>query len=144
MVVFQNLNFTLTAGTALIAGGSLLIAIPFGVSGALFLSEFSSKKFRTFVKPTIEILAGIPSIVYGYFALITISPFIQDTFDATYFNAASAILVVSVMVLPIILTISDDAINSVSNDLREASLALGATKWETSTKVVLPAASSES
>mgnify|MGYP003330119537 CR=1 FL=1 len=81
----------LLAGTALIAGGSLLIAIPFGVSGALFLSEFSSKKFRTFVKPTIEILAGIPSIVYGYFALITISPFIQDTFDATYFNAASAI-----------------------------------------------------
>ncbi|MBR49766.1 MAG: hypothetical protein CL734_06085 [Chloroflexi bacterium] len=132
----------LLAGTALIAGGSLLIAIPFGVSGALFLSEFSSKKFRKFVKPTIEILAGIPSIVYGYFALITISPFIQDTFDATYFNAASAILVVSVMVLPIILTISDDAISSVSNDLREASLALGATKWETSTKVVLPAASS--
>lgn len=132
----------LLCGTILIAGGALLIAGPLGIGGAVFLSEFADPRIRSALKPIMEILAGIPSIAYGYFALVTISPWMQVLFGASYFNAASAILVVSVMVLPIILTISDDAIKSVPSSLREASLALGATRWETATRTVLPAASS--
>lgn len=132
----------LLAGTLLIAGGALLIAAPLGIGGAVFLSEFAPTRIRNLIKPIIEILAGIPSIVYGYFALVTISPFLREHYGASYFNAASAILVVSVMILPIILTISDDALNAVPKHLREASLALGGTRWETSTRVVLPSAAS--
>ena len=132
----------LLSGTILIAGGALIIATPLGISAALFLSEFTSVKLRSIIKPIIEILAGIPSIVYGFFALMFISTFFRDNFDASYFNAISAIIVIAVMILPIVISISDDAIKAVPNHLRETSLALGATKWETSTKVVLPAASS--
>jgi len=132
----------LLSGTILIAGGALLISIPLGVSAALFLSEFASIKLRSFVKPIIEILAGIPSIVYGFFALIFISPIFRDNFGASYFNAASAIFAVAMMIMPIIISLSDDAMKAVPNHLRETSLALGATRWETSTKIVMPAASS--
>lgn len=132
----------LLAGTLLIAGGSILIAAPIGIGGALYLSEFAPKRVRDLFKPVIEILAGIPSIVYGFFALLVISPLIRDWFGADYFNAASAILVVSVMILPIIMSISDDAMNSVPRHLREASRAMGATEWETATRIVLPSARS--
>jgi len=132
----------LLSGTVLIAGGALLISIPLGVSAALFLSEFASLRLRSFVKPIIEILAGIPSIVYGFFALMFISPIFRDNFGASYFNAISAIFAVAIMIMPIIISISDDAMKAVPNHLRETSLALGATRWETSTKIVMPAASS--
>ena len=132
----------LLSGTALIAGGSLLLAIPIGVSSALFLSEFCSNRTRRILKPLIEVLSGIPSVVHGFFALLVISPIIREYFDATYFNAASAIIVVAAMILPIIVSISDDAIRAVPKEMREASLALGATKWETASKVVLPSARS--
>ena len=132
----------LLSGTLLIAGGALLISVPLGIAAALFLSEFSGNRLRSIVKPVIEILAGIPSIVYGFFALMFISPIFRDNFGASYFNAASAIIAVAIMILPIIISISDDAMKAVPNHLRETSLALGATKWETSTKVVMPAASS--
>jgi len=132
----------LLSGTILIAGGALLIGAPIGIGSALYLSQFASKRIRSIVKPIIEVLAGIPSIVYGFFALIIISPIFRDLFGASYFNAASAIVVMSIMVLPIIVSISDDSMKAVPNHLKESSLALGATKWETSTKVVMPAASS--
>ena len=132
----------LLTGTILIAGGALLISIPLGVSAALFLSEFATVRLRSFVKPIIEILAGIPSIVYGFFALMFISPIFRDYFGASYFNAASAIIAVAIMIMPIIISISDDAMKAIPNHLRETSLALGATRWETSTKIVMPAASS--
>jgi len=132
----------LLSGTFLIAGGALLIGAPLGIAAALYLSEFASRRLRSFVKPIIEILAGIPSIVFAFFALMFISPFFQSNFGADYFNASSAIIVISIMVMPIIISISDDAMKSVPNHLRETSLALGATKWETATKVVMPAASS--
>ena len=106
------------------------------------MSEFASRRVRSIFKPAIEILAGIPSIVYGFFALLVISPLIREYFGATYFNAASAILVVSVMILPIIMSISDDALNAVPRHLREASRAMGATDWETATRIVTPAARS--
>jgi phosphate ABC transporter permease subunit PstA/phosphate ABC transporter permease protein PstC len=132
----------LLSGTTLIAGGALLIGAPLGVGAALYLSEFAGKRARAVAKPVIEVLAGIPSIVYGFFALLVISPILRDVFDATYFNAASAIIVMSIMILPIVVSISDDAMRAVPKHLREASLAMGATKWETATKVVMPSASS--
>jgi phosphate transport system permease protein len=132
----------LLSGTLLVAGGALLIGAPLGIGAALYLSEFAGKKVRTVAKPVIEVLAGIPSIVYGFFALLVISPILQQYFGASYFNAASAIIVMAIMVLPIIVSISDDSMKAVPKHLREASLAMGATKWETSVKVVMPAASS--
>lgn len=132
----------LICGTALVAGGALLFGGPLGLATALYLSEFASKKVKFIAKPIIEILAGIPSVVYGFFALMVISPLFREIFGASYFNAASAIVVMSIMVLPLIVSISDDSLRAVPTHLREASLALGATKWETASKVVLPAASS--
>jgi phosphate transport system permease protein len=131
----------LVAGTGLITIGAVLIGAPLGVGAALYLSEFAGRRVRAVAKPIIEVLAGIPSIVYGFFALMVISPFFRDL-GASYFNAISAIIVMAIMILPIIVSISDDAMKAVPNHLREASYAMGATKWETSVKVVLPAASS--
>lgn len=132
----------LLSGTLLIAGGTILIGAPIGIGAAIYLSEFASDKVRSAIKPVIEILAGIPSIVYGFFALMFISPIFREYFGADYFNAISAIIVMSVMVLPIILSISDDSMKAVPNHYRESSLAIGATKWETAIKIVMPAASS--
>lgn len=132
----------LISGTAMIAGGTLLISGPLGVGSAIYLSEFASPRIRSIAKPIVELLAGIPSIVYGFFALLVISPIIQEYFGASYFNAASAILVMAIMVLPIIISVSDDAMKAVPRSMREASLSMGATRWETATKVVMPAASS--
>ncbi len=134
--------WSLLSGTILVAGGALAIAGPVGVGAALYLAEFASDSVRAVGKPLIELLAGVPSIVYGFFALFTISLWMQDTFGAMTYNAGSAIIVVSVMVLPIVVSLSDDAISSVPQDLRDASLAMGATEWETSVKIVLPAARS--
>jgi len=132
----------LLSGTALIAVGSLMISIPLGVAAALHLREFASPRSRRFLKPIVEVLSGIPSVVHGFFALLVISPFMQRTLDATYFNAASAIIVVAAMILPIIVSISDDAIRAVPREIKQAALGLGATRWEMATKVVLPSARS--
>ncbi|MFO7619092.1 MAG: phosphate ABC transporter permease PstA [Thermoplasmata archaeon] len=132
----------LISGTVMIAGGTLLVSGPLGVGSAIYLSEFASPRIRSIAKPIMELLAGIPSIVYGFFALLVISPIIQEYFGASYFNAASAILVMAIMVLPIIISVSDDAMKAVPRSMREASLSMGATRWETATKVVMPAASS--
>lgn len=132
----------LLSGTTLIAGGALVIGAPLGIGAALFLSEFAGKRIRSIAKPVIEVLAGIPSIVYGFFALMFISPVFRDLFGASYFNAASAIVVMAIMILPIVVSMSDDAMNAVPRHMREASLAMGATRWETATRVVVPSASS--
>ena len=132
----------LLSGTALVAAGALLIAVPLGIASALHLGEFASPRSRRLLKPIVEVLSGIPSVVHGFFALLVISPFLQRTIDATYFNAASAIIVVAAMILPIIVSISDDAIRAVPRELKEAALGLGATRWEMATRVVLPSARS--
>jgi len=132
----------LVIDTLIIAGVALLIGAPLGVAAAIYLSEFASERARSIVKPVIELLAGIPSIVFAFFALMFISPFFVDTFGASYFNAISAIIVIGIMIIPIVISISDDAMKAVPNHLRETSLAVGATKWETAVKIVMPAASS--
>lgn len=132
--------WSLISGTTLVASGAMVIAAPLGIGAALYLAEFAPDGVRRVGKPVVEVLAGVPSIVYGFFAVVTISPLMVEHLGAETFNAASAIIVIAVMVLPIIVSLSDDAIRSVRRDLRDASLAMGATEWETSTKVVLPAA----
>lgn len=134
--------YPLVVGTFLIAGGAIFLGGGLGVAAALYLAEFASEPVRAVGKPLVEVLAGVPSIVYGFFALLTITPYLQEHVGADYFNALSATIVISVMTLPIVVSLSDDAIRSVPDDLRDASLALGATEWETSVKTVLPAARS--
>lgn len=131
----------LLAGTLLIVIGSSLVALPVGVGAALYLSEYASTRTRNFVKPILEILAGIPTVVYGYFALTTITPLLQGVLPETrVFNAASAAIVVGIMVLPMVASLCDDALRAVPSSLREGAYSLGATSFEVNLRVVLPAA----
>ncbi|MDZ4659020.1 MAG: phosphate ABC transporter permease subunit PstC [Bythopirellula sp.] len=133
----------LFCGTLLVTAGSAIIAIPIGLGTAIFLSEYASSGFRDVVKPLLEILAGIPSVVFGYLAVVFISPLIRDIFpNADLFNAANASVVVGFMILPTIVSISEDVLRSVPRSLREAAYALGATKLDVTVGVVVPAAAS--
>lgn len=128
-------------GTLLIAVGSMAIALPVGLASAIYLSEYATKRFRGVVKPVLEILAGIPTVVYGYFALTFITPALRLVFPGTgIFNAASAAIVVGIMIIPMVASLSEDALNAVPVSLREAAHGLGATKFEVSTRVVVPSA----
>lgn len=131
----------LLCGTLLVAVGAGLVAIPIGLATALFLSEYASERVRGVVKPVLEVLAGIPTVVYGYFALTFVTPMLRSILPSIQvFNAASASIVVGIMVLPMVASLCDDAFRSVPRHLRDAAYALGATKLEVSGKIVLPAA----
>ena len=131
----------LVCGTVLVAAAAGLIAVPTGAASAIYLSEYASGGVRSAVKPILEILAGIPTIVYGYFALTFVTPLLQTLVPATeIFNAASAGIVVGIMVLPTVASLCDDALRAVPGSLREAAYALGATPFEVTTQVVVPAA----
>ncbi|QRK05289.1 phosphate ABC transporter permease subunit PstC [Archangium violaceum] len=120
---------------------SMVVAVPVGVAGALFAAEFAPRKLREVLKPTIELLAGIPSVVLGFFALMVLASFMQETFGLdSRLNALVAGLGLSLAIVPVIFTVAEDALTAVPRSYREASLALGATPWETAWKVVLPAA----
>ncbi|MCY4444319.1 MAG: phosphate ABC transporter permease subunit PstC [Proteobacteria bacterium] len=128
-------------GTLLVSVGACFVSVPFGLGIAIFLSEFARPRTRSFLKPLIELLAGIPSVVFGYFALITITPGLQKIFpNIEVFNAFSASIVVGIMTVPMISSLSDDALRAVPRSLREAGYAMGATSFEVSLRVVLPAA----
>ncbi len=131
----------LFCGTMLVSVGAILVALPIGLSTAIYLSEYASNPVREVVKPILEILAGIPSVVFGFLAVVMISPLIREVFPtANVFNAASASIVVGFMILPMIVSLSEDVLRSVPLSLREAAYALGATKLDVTVKVVLPAA----
>ena len=136
----------LVQGTLLIAFISALISVPLGLGSAIFLSEYASEKVRDIFKPILEILAGIPSIVYGYFAISFITPIIKTVFEnwfgieVSFFNALSASIVLGIMIIPTVASISEDALRAVPRSLREAGYSLGATRFEVITKVVVPAA----
>jgi len=131
----------LVNGTLLIAAGSSVVAIPIGLASAIYLSEYASTRVRHAVKPILEILAGIPTVVYGYFGITFVTPVLRMVFPHTQiFNAASAAIVVGIMILPMISSLSEDALSAVPRSLREAAHALGATRFEVSTRVVVPAA----
>jgi phosphate transport system permease protein len=132
-------------GTLLITLIAMVVAIPLGILSAVYLTEYSSTKVRNRIKPLIEILAGIPTVVYGYFAAFTIAPFVKDIgvslgLDVASESALAAGLVMGIMIIPFILSLSDDVMNAVPNSLRDASYALGSTTAETVSKVVIPAA----
>jgi phosphate transport system permease protein len=119
----------------------LLFACPVGVAAALFTSEFAPRRLREVIKPTIELLAGIPSVVLGFFALMILATWLQNAFGFTYrLNAYNAGLALGIALLPVVFTISEDGLSSVPRHYREASLALGGTRFQTAWKVVLPAA----
>jgi len=132
----------LLCGTLLVALGALLIAVPVGLATAIYLSEYASPAFRQIAKPVLEVLAGVPTIVYGYFALMFITPHVLQPLlpQTEIFNAASAAIVVGIMIIPTICSLCDDAFRAVPRSLREGAHALSATKLEVSTRVVLPAA----
>src|SRR5688572_429909 len=141
---FQEKHFgvlPLMAGSVLIAAGAAVVAVPTGVLTAIYLSEYARERTRAILKPTLEVLAGIPTVVYGYFALTFVTPLIRQVFPETdIFNAASAAVVVGIMIIPTVSSLSEDALRAVPRHLREAAFGLGATKLEVSLRVVLPAA----
>lgn len=128
-------------GTLMIAVGAMVLALPIGLTSAIYLSEYASKRVRGIVKPLLEILAGIPTVVYGYFALVFITPVLRAVFPgAGVYNAASGAIVVGIMIIPMVASLSEDALSAVPRSLREAAYGLGATKFEVSTRVAVPAA----
>ena len=133
------------AGTFMITGIAMLVAVPIGVMSAVYMSEYAPRKVRSFVKPLLEILAGIPTVVYGFFAAVTMAPFIVKAaeflgLNASFENALTPGIVMGIMIIPFISSLSDDVISAVPQSLREGALALGSTRAETIKKVVLPAA----
>lgn len=135
--------FNLIVASLAVTAGALIVALPLGVGSAIYLSELANPKVREIVKPFIELLASIPSVIYGLFGMAFLSPFIRKLFNIpTGLNAFTASIVLGIMVIPIISSIAEDAFSSVSNSLREASYALGANKIETIFRVVLPSAKS--
>ena len=132
--------FNATLMTSSIA---LLVALPLGLSAAIYLSEYATPRVRSVLKPILEVLAGIPTVVYGYFALSFMTPLLRTIFGAhtvEIYNTASAGLVMGILILPLVTSMSEDALSAVPRSLREAAYALGATKLETAVKVVVPAA----
>lgn len=144
----ENSKFGATSifmGTFIITSIALLVAVPIGVLSAIYMSEYASSYMRGILKPMLELLAGIPTVVYGFFAAITVAPFIVEVcevlgLDASFNSALAAGVVMGIMIVPVISSLSDDAISSVQDSLKKSCLALGMTKSETITDIVLPSA----
>lgn len=142
----------LVCGTLLVTFGAALISVPLGLLSAIFLSEYAGPRLRSIIKPVLEVLAGIPTVVYGYFALTFITPQLQLVLDPVLvrlfgpnsgvmvFNAASAAIVIGVMILPMVTSLCDDALRAVPNALRRGGFAMGATRAEVATQILVPAA----
>lgn len=134
----------LVSATLVITACALIVCVPFGLGSAIYMSEYARPRTRKYLKPIIELLAGIPTVVYGFFALTFVTPLLQDIWlfgdEPRVFNALSAGLVMGVMILPTIASLSEDAMASVPQALRQGAFALGSTKLQVSTRVVVPAA----
>jgi phosphate transport system permease protein len=131
----------LIAGTLLVSAIAMAVALPMGLLAAIYLSEYAPESLRRVVKPVLEVLAGVPTVVYGYFALMFVTPLLQRIFpQMSGFNALSPGLVMGIMILPLVSSLSEDAMRAVPQGLREGAYALGATKMQTALQVVVPAA----
>jgi phosphate transport system permease protein len=131
----------LLGGSVMVAVGAAIVALPIGLLIAIYLSEYAPQRLRKVIKPALEVLAGIPTVVYGYFALTFVTPLIRTVVPGTdIFNAASASIVVGIMIIPMVSSLSEDAMAAVPSTLRQGAYALGATKYEVATRTVLPAA----
>ncbi|MCB0429913.1 MAG: phosphate ABC transporter permease subunit PstC [Flavobacteriales bacterium] len=144
--LFTNKHYgilPLISGTLLTTVIAIAVALPVGLTIAIYLSEYAPKSFRTTVKPMLEILAAVPTVVYGFFALMVVTPFLQKIDpDISGFNAMSAGIVMGIMIIPFVSSLSEDALYAVPKSLREASYGMGSTRLQTSFRVMLPAASS--
>lgn len=131
----------LVSGTLIVTINSALIALPIGLATAIYLSEYASNRMRSVLKPLLEILAGVPTVVYGFFALVYITPALDALLpvDLSTFNSLSASIVVGIMIIPMVSSVSEDSMSSVPDSLRNAAYGLGATKLQVSTRVVVPA-----
>jgi phosphate transport system permease protein len=141
--LFASQNFgvlALVSATLLTTFIAAVVALPVGLLAAIYLSEYASERARRLLKPALEVLAGVPTIVYGYFALTLVTPFLRNFLPLSGFNGLSAGLVMGVMIIPMVASLSEDAMYAVPRTLREGAYALGATKREVATKVVVPAA----
>lgn len=142
--LFQPQNFgvlPLLSGSLLIALGAATVALPLGLLSAIYLSEYAHPRTRAVIKPVLEILAGVPTVVYGYFALTFVTPLLRVIWpDTEIFNALSASIVMGIMIVPMVSSLSEDALSAVPRTLREGGYALGATKYEVATRTVVPAA----
>jgi phosphate transport system permease protein len=142
--LFVNRHFgvlPLAVGTLLVSSIAMLVALPMGLMSAIYLSEYAHPQLRRVVKPVLEILAGVPTVVYGYFALMFVTPLLQRVIPGLAgFNALSPGIVMGIMILPLVSSLTEDAMRAVPNGLREGAYALGATKMQTSLSVVVPAA----
>lgn len=135
--------FPLLIGTFLVSLGAILLALPLGLACAIFMSEITTPRIRSYMKPVVELLAGIPSVVYGFFGLVIIVPLIQKVFHLDVGETALAgSIILGIMALPTIITISEDALQNVPKSMREAAYAMGATKWQTILTVLIPYARS--
>jgi phosphate transport system permease protein len=133
----------LLSGTFITSFIAILVALPIGLTIAVYLSEYAPKKFRNSIKPMLELLAAVPTVVYGFFALTVVTPFLQQFIPGmSGFNSLSAGIVMGIMIIPIISSLSEDALNSVPYSLREASYGMGSTRLQTAFRVAVPAASS--
>lgn len=134
--------WALVSATLTTSAIAMSISLPLGLASAIYLSEYASLRVRSILKPILEILAGIPTVVYGYFALLFVTPILRNIFgaDLSVYNMLSAGLVMGIMILPLISSMSEDALSAVPRALREGAYAMGATKLETSLQIVLPAA----
>ncbi|MBI1224315.1 MAG: phosphate ABC transporter permease subunit PstC [Bacteroidetes bacterium] len=133
----------LLLGTMLVSFFAILFALPLGLAASIYLAEIADERVRKILKPIIELLAGIPSVVYGFFGLVVIVPFVQDAFNLPVGETAlSGSIVLAIMALPTIITVSEDALRTTPRSMKEASLALGASQWQTIRKVIVPYAAS--
>jgi phosphate transport system permease protein len=132
--------FPMIVGSVCVTLLSLIMAVPLSLLAAIFMAEIAPNNVRKVLKPVIETLSGIPSVVYGFFGLIVLVPSVRNTFGGTGFSMFTASLILSVMVLPTIISVSLDALRAVPNEYREASLGLGATSWQTIKNIIFPAA----
>jgi len=130
----------LISGTLAVTVGAAAVALPIGLLTAIYLSEYASERRRAYLKPALEVLAGVPTVVYGYFALVYVTPALDTFLPLSTFNTLSASIMVGIMIIPMVSSISEDAMSAVPDSLRQASYGLGATKFTVSTSVVVPAA----
>ena len=144
--LFANKHFgilPLISGTILTTIIAISVSLPIGLTIAIYLSEYAPKKLKKIIKPLLEVLAAVPTVVYGFFALMVVTPFLQKLIpEMAGFNSLSAGIVMGIMIIPFISSLSEDALSAVPKSLREASYGMGATKLQTSFKVMVPAASS--
>ncbi len=129
-------------GSLFVTGGALVIGVPLGLACAIILTEFSSKRLRRLLKPVIELLAGIPSVVYGFIGVVILIPFIRENLGGPGFSVLASSVILGIMILPTIISISIDSLEAVPRSYREGSIALGATRWQTTRMVMVPAAKS--